>query len=323
MTLRSLMTTALAVASAATLTLSLSSATAAAPTVRVYPGDLDRGANVRAPHAVGSTIIDGTRRIDVPWAHVRMLGRSGSAYLVHTSDRDYQRNRVLRVARDGTRTILLRGALATEAVLDASGARFATVLDERDGTTVAFRSATTGVVQHRRTFGLGVRVFDLDHGSALLSGWSTPRTQVWRPYDKAVDVLRKRPGQAGDLGADRFSYYTGDPYDGGCTVVAKISAPRTVLWRSCTERVETFAPGGARMATIHILSDGAGPNRIHLRRIRGRALAHYTPVIFGGTLWERDGAFVAEAHGPVNKAYVRCVGGSCVRASVMRPADLG
>jgi hypothetical protein len=125
-------------------------------------------------------------------------------------------------------------------------------------------------------------------------------------------------GYAASTTDDRLATYTRDPYRDGCTVVSRLSDPEQVLWRSCKERVTDFAPGGQRMATIHILSDGIGPDRVTMRKVRGRELASYTARWFGAIAWEDDTFLVLYTNGRKKAAWVRCDIADCERASDLR-----
>jgi hypothetical protein len=128
-----------------------------------------------------------------------------------------------------------------------------------------------------------------------------------------------RTGYAADISANRLATYTRDPYEGGCSVVSRLSAPRVALWRSCRERVDAFSPRGGRMATIDILSDGIGPREVLVRRAGGRLLGHYSARWFGAVAFESERALLLDANGARKSATVRCVASRCVRSSALRP----
>jgi hypothetical protein len=115
--------------------------------------------------------------------------------------------------------------------------------------------------------------------------------------------------------------YTGDPYDGGCSVLRTLSEPREVLTRSCSERVHAVAPSGRRVATVHILSDGLGPRQVNVRGDHGRLRARYQVAgWFGQVEFETNKALLLESTGRHKQALVRCDGADCERATRLRPA---
>src|SRR5690606_9372686 len=130
-----------------------------------------------------------------------------------------------------------------------------------------------------------------------------------------VRTLTRRWGYRADLSADRLASYTKDPYLGGCTRITRVTRPRRTLWRSCRERVDTFSPDGRRMATIHILADGLGPNEVWQRKVRGRLLARYTTSWFGLLRWEGPRILLLDVNGRSKAATVRCRIARCENAT--------
>ena len=81
-------------------------------------------------------------------------------------------------------------------------------------------------------------------------------------------------------------------------MVSRISETGDDLWKSCTERVESFAPGGRRMVTVHILSDGIGPSAASVRTVGGRLLGRYSVQgWFGALTFESPKALLLEVNG--------------------------
>ena len=97
-------------------------------------------------------------------------------------------------------------------------------------------------------------------------------------------------------------------------MVSRISETGDDLWKSCTERVESFAPGGRRMVTVHILSDGIGPNAASVRTVDGR-LSAATRSRAGSvrSLRVAEGA-APEANGKRQATTVGASGSDCERA---------
>ena len=134
-----------------------------------------------------------------------------------------------------------------------------------------------------------------------------PRSRVDRPAGSTCEH-------------DLLSSYTDDPYLDGCTVLSRLSRPGKVLWRSCTERVDGFNPDGTGIATVHILSDGVGPDRITLRSVRGTTLARYRAgQWFGSIRWEDPDTVLLDTNG-TQYATVRCRLTACENATDPEPA---
>ena len=294
---------------AATLVAAPSSA--AGPTV-LNPAKLQRGADVAIPHLEGKTIVDGTVRIPVQAPTVRLLGKSGTAYVVGTANKQGGGGRILRVAADGTTTKLARVDIyMTE--LSGDGQRIVTTKIERTRTMAKVRSATSGVTLASRIFRGYVSALDAE-GDRVLVG-SQRKTMLWTTTTDSVAVVNRNSGYEGDLSADVVASYTKDPYQGGCTVVQRISTGLR-LWKSCDERVDTFNADASRMATIDILSDGIGPSRVWVRSGTGQKLGAYGVNGWFGTLeFETNTALLLETNGRRKAATVRCTDTGCERAS--------
>jgi len=288
-------------------------ATAAAPSVEVRPGALPRGADARLPHLAGDTITDGDLRVPAPPGSY-LLGRSGDAYVVVSE------TGIVRVSRDGATDRLARPAPDAQPTLSRDGRHVVLVRTSDDGRS-RFRvlDAVTGDVVATRTFSGYASVLAADDGRLVLTASAPDRTQWWSFLSDATARIAGRLGGAADIRADRLATFTGDPYDGGCTVVTSLRHPTDVLWRSCDEAVARFSPDGRRMATMHILTDGLGPDEVHARRTSGGAeIATYTAYWFGTVEWETNRALVLDAHTQRRSALVRCVAGACERASAIR-----
>lgn len=284
------------------------------------PGTLDRGDDVRVPHREGTEIVDGDVRVDLGTTDFLLMGRSGDDYVVHRWAPRAPHNRILRVTAAGARTRVLSGREAWGASLTSDGSHIITTDSDRR-TTLTAHDATDGEwVSSARFRGYGW-VLDASGGTALVSSDRRSRTVAWNYLDGGRSVVADRPGYNADLGADRIAFYTGDPYLGGCTEVASMSAPDAVLWRSCREKVGTFSPDGERMVTMHILSDGVGPGEVRQRATDGTRLVSYTSRWFGLLEWEDDDTLLLEANSRRNGALVRCDLDKCERASDVSPSS--
>ena len=132
----------LAVAAAGTLAATLVSGPASAATTTLQPAKLPRGADVAIPHLEGKTIVDGTVRIRIKAPTLRLLGTSGTSYVVGTADRQGAHGQFFRVAPDGTRTRLGRANVyLTE--LSGDGQNLVSTRIRSRRTDVTVWSATT------------------------------------------------------------------------------------------------------------------------------------------------------------------------------------
>ena len=296
-------------------------ASAVAPTQEIKPGALPRGADIAIPHLEGKTVVDGDVRIPVTGAAVvRLLGKSGTSYVVSTMNRHGTSSRILRFAADGTRTVIAKGEVF-EAQLSSDGLRvFATRYRSKRSTLTAW-SVATGQVEATKRFHGYPTVLDALGDRVLLGAWGRG-TLSWDLATGSVLRLTKRVGGAASLEDDLLSSYTTDPYDGGCTVVSRISETGDDLWKSCTERVESFAPGGRRMVTVHILSDGIGPSAASVRTVGGRLLGRYSVQgWFGALTFESPKALLLEVNGKRQATTARCVREDCERAADLVPVQ--
>lgn len=299
---------------ASTLALLPSAAPAAEDTVRINPSTLPRGPEVTVPHLVGSTVIDGDRRVEVDADHVELLGKTGSAYVVATGE-DGGEDTVQRLTADGSLTPLVSGPTAWATRLSDDGRLLVTASARRSRTRLVVRDASTGTVLRQQRLRGSVEVVAARGDTLLLSSWTAFRTWSYDVDTGERERLLAFPAGTADLAADRISYFTADPYDGGCMVVTRVSDPTVRLWRSCEARVEAFSPNGRRLATVHLLSDGPGPSVVDVRSARGRVLASYESYVFGEIFWETNRALVLGANTRKQWALVRCEEGVCERAS--------
>jgi hypothetical protein len=312
----------LLVATVACLTTLVVTATASAatPTTEIKPGALPRGADMAIPHLEDKTVVDGDVRIPVRAAVVRLLGKSGAAYVVSTLNRDGSTGRILRYQADGTRTLIARGEVF-EARLSSDGLRVLAGEYRSKRTVMKAWSVATGQVEAKRRFGGYPTVLDALGERVLLGAWGRG-TLSWDLSTGSVVRLTKRVGGAASLKDDLLSSYTTDPYNGGCMVVSRISETGDDLWKSCKERVDSFAPGGRRMVTVHILSDGIGPNEASVRTVNGRLVGRYTVQgWFGALTFETPRALLLETNGKRQATTVRCVRDDCERAADLEPVE--
>ena len=144
--------------------------------------------------------------------------------------------------------------------------------------------------------------------------WYDPRATG----DASVEVLARRTAYVLSARAGRVGYLH-EP-DGGavCTLVTPTHRPGLVLWRSCTEVAVSFAPGGARFASVPIYSDGPWPTVVRQRRtVDGSRIATYRADYVGFLVWEGRRTLLMEAARDHDAAAVRCQGTRCERASAV------
>jgi hypothetical protein len=312
---RSLSLTAACLLSA---TLVAGPASAARPTALTRA--LPRGADVSIPHLAGKTVVDGDVHIRIKAATVRLLGKSGSAYVVGTANAQGGRGRIYRLAADGTKTLLAK-AHPFMSILSGDGATLVTNRVGRTAsTTVTVYDVATATQTDRAAFGDYSIALDAQSDRIILG--STKTTKLWTISTGTVTRVSRDPGYVADLAADVVATFTKDPYDGGCSEVRRIST-HELLWRSCTEQVAAFNSDASRIATIGILSDGPGPGRVDARTISGKHLGRYqVKAGWIGTIeFESPTALLLEVNGARKAFTARCTGESCERASALRPAE--
>lgn len=291
------------------------------PGERINPAALETGEPTTLLRVEGRTIVDGDLRIKVAAPHVTMLGRHGEDYLVVATDAEYRRWRVARVTRDGTTSRVLGGpGYRPDLLLADGGGHLALNRYTRDNRArLGIFDTTTGELVRERTFRRTVTPLDFGVRRMVLSEWGAnprqERTFWWNPFTNAVVKITDKPGYIADITAGRLGLSLGDPYQGGCQEVVRLSAPRTRLWHSCRDSVQSFSPAGKRMVTAHILTDGPGPFVVQVRGARGRVLDTYRSKWFGLMGWESDRHLVLQAAGPRNVAMTRCTLSSCERVT--------
>lgn len=286
-------------------------ATAAAPSIDIHPAKLQRGEAARIPHMEGRTIVDGAVRVRAP-NDTYLLGRSGKAYVVVGAAG------LIRITRNGTQRTIARLPGDADPRLSSDGHRVVTPHYLRHGKTrITVFDAVTGERIASRIFTKSAFVLDAFKNRVVLSASAPDRTVRWNYRLHTTSRVIGRMGETADIAANRLATFTGDPYEGGCTVVSSLHHPRQVLWRSCSQAVLGFSPTGARMATDFILSDGPGPSIVHVRRTDGgKRLATYkAPYVFGAVAWETRRAILLETQTPRKAAVVRCASDGCERAS--------
>ena len=307
------MKTAIALGTALVALVAAPALAAPAPTVHIKPAQLERGADSTVPRMAGDrTIVDGDTRIELD-EPAYLLGTSGDEYVVASYPH------VLRVGADGSTERVTRYGSAGDPQLTADGEEVLVSRIVRGRSVIRVVDSTTGDEVSTGRFSGYVGVLDADAGRAVLTGTSPERTLWWNYRSGDTRTIVERGGGTADIGSDRLATLTGDPYEGGCTVVSRLSRPRVVLWRSCQDIPIAFSPSGRKMVTVDLLADGLGPGEVTARRTRGgREIATYTSYFFGPITWETNQALLMEAHSRTRVAVVRCEAADCERASATR-----
>lgn len=309
-----------AVGAAAALAVSLG-APAQAATTKLDPASLPRGADLAVPHLEGKTVVDGAVRFKVKAPQVRLIGKAGTSYVVGTTRANGSGGRVVRIAADGTVLTRLGRGDVYGAELSDDGLTLTQVKPTARRTVLKVRAVDTGATVATRTFRGYVQVLDSDAGKLLLG--RDRATLTWTTATDSVATVSTRTGYAGDLSNDVVAVYTKDPYDGGCTVVQRLSTGAR-LFKDCEERVIAINGDATRFATVDILADGIGPGYVAVRDAAGARLAAYEVAKrgwFGEIAFETPTALLLETNGARKAAWVRCTDAGCERASDLTPAE--
>lgn len=292
---------------------------------RLDPAQLPRGEDTRLLHTEGSVIVDDDSRVRVRAAHVILEGRSGRDYVVSTYDGQWENWRVVRVARDGSSTVLVRNGQDGEVDLSIDGSKMVLSLGGR-GTDSRFqvRDTATGAVLQERVFRDGAAdVLAFSKSRILLSEGTSKRTRTfwWNPVTDRTERVSRFPSYFADLEANRLGQLLGDPYQGGCQRLVGLHRPSNVLWRSCRERVASVSPDGKRLIAVGILTDGAGPLEVKLRKGTGRLLRTYRADAFGFLVWEGRHRPLLQIAGKRSAAMARCSLSDCELGSRRVPLE--
>jgi hypothetical protein len=284
------------------------------PASTIKPARLKRGQDPSIPQLLGTTILDGSLRIEVPAREVQLLGKSGREYVVATWSRS-GRAQVERVGVDGARETIL-DHINGDLDLSVDGQQlFEAVVRTESHTVVTVRDAHSGDRLARRTFRGFVSVLDADEERAVLGAWSPSRTFWWHTRTNRTRRIAGMAGYFADIRASRFATLTADAYAGGCSRLSPLSTPSKLLWRSCRQAVTASSPSGHRLLTQYLLADGPmGTAQVH--GDHGRLIARYrTPGWFGPATWESNRSLLMLTNGTRKTAVVRCKSGTCERAS--------
>ena len=189
-----------AIAVAALTSTLLASPATAKPAITLTPGDLPRGADVAGAHLEGKTVVDGAVRVRIKAPTLRLLGKSGSAYVVGTANAQGGHGRIYRVTADGTRTLLARSH-PFETLLSGDGATIVTTrLDRKSNATISVYDVASAKRLATRTFKGFFGALDAQADRVLVGGAS--KTFIWTTSTDSVGVVARDAGYIGDLSAD-------------------------------------------------------------------------------------------------------------------------
>lgn len=287
----------------------------------LHPARLARGESTPLFHTDGRVLVDGDRRIRLQQRQGRWVdpvGRSGRDYLVLTTSTDFGVWKLLRVDRAGDATVLAGGGepVVEAAWASADGSHVALVRHGQARTRVTVRDSRTGALLRHRGFRGYLEPLDYGRRRMVLTQWPGERSRTfwWDPHDNRQVRISRRPGLAANVPANRVALHYPRGTD-DCLRVARLSAPRRTLWRTCRDQVVSFSPDGRRMVTSGE-GDDHRPPFLQVRRGDGRLLATYRARQFGFVEWESRRSVLLETVGAKVTAAVRCrPGHGCERAS--------
>lgn len=313
------------VTAALAVLLSVTTAPANAAVRDLQPEQLPRGADASVPHVEGNTIVDGDRRIPVEGTNLVLRAVTRTGYIVATQVTRYDNGgRLLKVRRNGSATVLVRSGASEVAVNDA-GTHLALGSLVSDGETVlVVRRISDGETVARRFVGYPggfTDVVDFDGTRLLLSRSRSGQTLVW---NWATDQLRTVAAEhrwlhEGNLEADVFAAFRSGSER--CMVVARISRPDQVLWKTCGERVIALSDDGRRMVTATRDPSYQRITAVTVRTIHGRVLGSYTSREFTGIQWESPRRVIFSVAGETHASTVRCTPKRCKNASDPLPVE--
>jgi hypothetical protein len=294
----------------------------AAETIPIKPGALSRGPDVAGPHLEGTTIVDGTVTVKVKRPNVLLYGKWQGSYIAATGNSQWGNVKLVRIAANGTVSLLREFIDPFNAVLDADADQIAYSYGDstQKPTLAAYDLGLDDEVSVRAFAGLP-QLLAFDDGLMVASfGEPKAKTLTWNTVTNEVTKVNAKRGNYASVAHDLLGYFSKDPQFGGCQVLAHLSDPGDVLFTNCDERIDAVSPDGRRVANIPLLSDGIGPADIVLRKANGTLLAHYTiDNFFGRVWWETNTKLLFDANGKTKAATVRCQVADCNRASDLRP----
>ncbi len=278
--------------------------------------ELERGAAPKVPYVDGRTVHeDGdTRRIG---PNDRLLAVVGAGDVVWAAESQGGAHDLALIRPNGDRVTLAERSSAPTAEISfagvsADGKRMAwstSVSGTNPGegsATVTYANAETGkVLSQGETHGpleavgiVGTRVVMTSYGEGTML-WNGD-TDEWRAWDGMHIVWRTHP-ESGLVSLGRPSGMF------PCGAVVRSAQPGDNLWRDCTYRIDTFSPDGEFGTSIHVQTDGLGPNLVRLVEARTNdLLVTLDSQLMTNFVWESDRTVLMSAHVDGEWAIVRC-----------------
>lgn len=294
-----------------------------APHVKLTLNKLEQGDPPAEPFMTyDGRLVDGEVDLEVKGKVTTLLGEYDGTYVYARHSQRGTTTAVLRVAPDGTTTPVTSVDGADMIELSDDGTTLVALSSGKRKSKLEVIDVATGTERVAATLELGwPHLLDVDADQVLLGSWDETGSYAWDIATQELARITKRVGYQGDIALDRLAFLTGDPYRNGCSIVRTLSSPAEVLTKSCTERVYSFSPDGARTANVHLLSDGIGPGRVVVRTSTGKRVATFdAPLYFGRVYWEDADTLILETSSRKRWALVRCTLDDCeIAASLGMP----
>ena len=192
--------------------------------------DLTKGVRPGVPYIADGVLVDGATKIALPKSVSRLMGKVGADYLLQGYSQRKDAEVVVRVALDGARTTVVQGGSLYDATLSPDGTSFVAANGEHDRRTTLRRyDAGTGTVTAKAQLkGYGT-VLGWDGTRAVVGVNNPNKTVSWNPTTGRVSTIARVWSYEADVANDLLAWLTKDPYQGGCTVVSRLSDPDTEL----------------------------------------------------------------------------------------------
>ena len=320
--MRRLLTTTAALLALAAPLLAAAPSNAAPPDVAIKPGAIPRGPDIAGTHLEGKTIVDGDVRVTLKAPRVLLYGKSDDVYIAATGDKQWGNVKLWQVSASGATKKLASFIDPFNTLLDADGAQVAySYGDSTSKPTIAVYDLTLKDEVSVNAFASLPTLLDFDEGSVVASFSDFKiKTIRWDTVSDETVRLNTKFSNFASQAHDLLGFYSKDPFDGGCQVLAHLNDLTDVLWTNCDERIEAISPDGKRVATIALLSDGIGPADVMVRKIGGAPVVHYSiNGWFGRIWWETGTKLLMESNGNTLSATVRCKVAVCNRATDLVP----
>jgi hypothetical protein len=176
----------------------------AKPAITLTAGGLSRGADISVPHLEGKTVVDGAVRVPVAGPEVRLLGKSGTTYVVGTTSKRGGHGRIYRVTATGTKTLLAK-AHPYMSILSGDGA---TLVTSRVGgtaeSTITAYDVATGAQKAKGIFRDYAVALDAQGDQVILGSSEVRRVTsgalLWRSCIEQVAAFNADASQIATVG---------------------------------------------------------------------------------------------------------------------------